>query len=490
MKKVDTIHRKELLIRGMGVLALASNFVRASTASTRTDDSNPENIYLFAGEQIPKDKLLFGNNSGKIVLPILDSKGNPSGLWNYDKSKVVLTDSNNIVNSKNSEIEIESIGIPGTKNKILVEYSIDGGKSDSWTEKIIDTSESVFVRGIISSKNEIGLDGEISNSNKLIPSVKSRNYRFYPIESSEGTPEDKSLEYYRFQPFFIKTATHFSKSSGMDALSLKMDITPDQFGNLRSGIWKSLSKNPIIISPNNSVEHHGNEIFKFVDFYINKNIPNANKLLKQWLCAEAIVAFVANKVMFGGTPELEDSFAKDGGWTANLPNNILKRNGGWAKCCGFAMLTRDLTDIAGKSYGLRCEYVGGWARDPGKPLKQDEPSNHAWNLFFFDTIGAVPSDSSLASGAINQNDRRFGRPDNRDSILYCLPVERAEWEMFLARNWGYIYPRSRGTSVDNKFNIDFRSQPITDPLTSLDLYKWKQIDTTSYFRLQESLAKR
>ena len=323
-----------------------------------------------------------------------------------------------------------------------------------------------------------------SNLSKEALTLSTDNsvYSDYPVRSktSGSSHRDLSLERLGYSASYIRYSRYFKGANAESTLALDFGVTADEFGLLRKQVWALIRGGVIKYHPNTSIETYGSQIAECVDQFLLKNAPSATNLLKQWICAEAVLAFSASYVSYYVAP----GDAREV-WRVNAPVNVLSLVRPKCQCSGFSMLTRDLANAAGAKFGLRCEYVGGWLRRTGKPA--DRTSNHAWNLFIFDGVGPIPADATCASRAL-AGETYFGRQDSRDSLFFCLPISRAEWEMFLAHYWGDQYIRSSA----NIYGIDYKLSKtgVKDSLTDLTFAQWNAGETSSYLSLRKALTTR
>ncbi len=189
------------------------------------------------------------------------------------------------------------------------------------------------------------------------------------------------------------------------------------------------------------------------------SVANPSKLLRQWLYAEAICAWVVSKV--DGDEELaaEKDFKR--WWEGSRPSATLAKKPIRTICSGSAWLARDLTRAMKSSLGIDARYIGGWLRsDDGTVTKS---SNHAWTLFVFEGGIEVPADVVSPLDPIESRSKW----SSKRGAWPILPRSRESWEVFLAFHYG----------VEAWTGDDWAVMPKTpqDPLTKLTFPRWKEI---------------
>jgi hypothetical protein len=279
------------------------------------------------------------------------------------------------------------------------------------------------------------------------------------------------LEQMGIKPYFTEHSTFFrdaeERRNGRYIAFGVPESTVDQIIN---EIWRQFMSNVIPYQAGKDAAYWGGRIQETVDRIIAKFTAEPSKLLKQWMYAEGVCAWVTVNVHY---EIAKDDPYKDGNWTLNAPVNVLARAKPWAQCCGYGMLVRDLARVAGKDVGLECYYVGGWfIGQAGIPAQKE--SNHGWSIFKFENDLYVPADATYSANLLA--DGGIKRTAKSGAFWFCLPRKREEWELFLAMYWGNIYPDGK-----NILNIDFSKVRLgtTDVLTNLTLEEWRVADTSN-----------
>ena len=173
-------------------------------------------------------------------------------------------------------------------------------------------------------------------------------------------------------PYFIKHAAIFETSDG------KFGVSASELEELINKVCFRVYREAVPHVAGISTARLALLIRDEADSVMKQFAPQAAVLLKQWLYAEAVCAWVRTHVTFD--KELE-AMSGDVQHARTTPQSILNMEQPRTICSGYAQLARDLSRATGRSVGLKCFYVGGWSR--GYDGKTPEVSNHGWNCFQF-----------------------------------------------------------------------------------------------------------
>jgi len=231
------------------------------------------------------------------------------------------------------------------------------------------------------------------------------------------------------EPRFLARCTFFrtdeERSKGR---VLDFGLSFGEFSAVRNSICTALYRDAVPHIPGQPVEELAGRIRRVVDTNTNSHHITPNRLLLQWLCAEAICAWTLVQVRYDRALAQRPA---DEIRVNEASSRILAQPRPAHVCSGKAMVLRDLANALTSSTGLRCWYVGGWLRGMGDPTPKD--SNHAWNCFTFEGGVLIPADAALGVEA------EFARRQKRKiANAGILPLYREAWELFLAGHFGFL----------------------------------------------------
>jgi transglutaminase-like putative cysteine protease len=249
------------------------------------------------------------------------------------------------------------------------------------------------------SINTDSLADDISLRKAGLRSIVSDKVSFFRPRS----PEEKFSQKYRSEAEFILPANN---------------LTYNDFCRTRDLVCTAVYKN-IDFRTGESLAELSTRISALVRDLTGSAVDPS---FKEWLLAEAVCAFVVSSFDYDSevarlNPGLTNSYRSG---QALLDMRIPK-----SICSGLALLTRDIA----RASGLKCRYVGGFARSVGGTL--GETSNHAWVVFQFSSGLEVPADPT--SGVAGESQRlRYRSARSKPFAEHILPTLKSEWELFLS----------------------------------------------------------
>lgn len=273
------------------------------------------------------------------------------------------------------------------------------------------------------------------------------------------------------RPAFLPYATFFrtdrERQAGRD---LELGISDSQLERLVDNTCVDVYRSEPSSVP--TVESLALSLRKTADRAIlQEGIQQPSRLLRQWVSAEMICAWVVSHV--DGDPELAEEKDFNRWWNGIPPAVTLAKRPIRTICSGNALLSRDIARAMGSELGLGARYIGGWLRSDDGSVP--EASNHAWTMFTFEGGLQVPADTvSPATSRANRAAWRFKR-----GAWPILPRSREAWEVFLAFHYG----------VETFHGGDWEPFPkiIQDPNTRLTLAQWRSMkDVTTALAVRRS----
>gem|GEM_PF-3432443 len=274
------------------------------------------------------------------------------------------------------------------------------------------------------------------------------------------------------KPTFIGHIDFFRTARERDfGRELEVGTSGRNFDSLIDSVCCSIYRSQVPHIKDEPVSSLAKRILLKVDTVVSSSGIKLNPLGRKWLFAEASCAWVMRMVRYdsalatnpdpGAILKTQDS------------KSILAMDEPAQVCSGRTMLIRDLTNSAPSDLGIRCDRIGGWFRDMGKPTPKN--SNHAWVLFDFGEGIRVPADAALGvdQAWLSTQTRKVNR-------AWILPTYRESWEFFLAGHHGEIRP-------PGEENKDVYRATLKDTLTGLTYSEWARTDTAGLVKLETFL---
>lgn len=277
-----------------------------------------------------------------------------------------------------------------------------------------------------------------------------------------------TMERLGIKPQFMTNTVFFrNQEERRDGRWLHVGIMEREFEDTINGVCTRMCLPQLKHVAGRPVSEIAHLIREQVDMEIShRGITSPNKLLRQWLYAEASVGWVRTHVV-ASHPQIPVDTDKN--WIRDsLTSTILGRSVCVAVCSGRAVLVRDIARRVGRDVDLECFYCGGFYRDLGQ-ANLAEKSNHSWVMFRFEDGLLVPADHAPASLA---DTKRFG---TKDFGWWVLPRTREQWELFLAQR----YITTDGGAFGDKM-------PLFNIVT-MTFDDWKLCDTQHLIRLEKKL---
>jgi len=228
------------------------------------------------------------------------------------------------------------------------------------------------------------------------------------------------------------------------------------------------------ISPTSNYPSVAKLLADLVDSVLVERKVSENKILRQWLLAEAVGAFCISRIDYA-TEQTESSFSAKTRSELNEPEVFLAKPRPRAVCSGFTRYAASLS----RALGLTCYHIDGFTRN--RKIRDWTKPTHGWLLYDFGSGIRVPSDMTsriheFDSGrtVTNTDFARLTRKYN----WRILPRSVRDWEVF---SWMYyqfrLVPGERTPpnlsltklSFDSWKNLTYRDE--VDKLY-LPLYKW------------------
>ena len=249
------------------------------------------------------------------------------------------------------------------------------------------------------------------------------------------------------QPAFIRSATYFRNPAEIEkGRALPFGVTEATLDKLIESTAVASYRSDAVAT---DVPHLASALRDIADETLRRyEIERPSRLLRQWLCEEAICAWTVSHIDYDEALAGEKDFER--WWSGIRPEVTLGKSPMRTICSGNAFLTRDLARALTKETGIEARYVGGWLRSDDGSVPQ--ASNHAWTCFVFEGGLEVPADT--VSPLVTRERRRDWK------------VKNGAWEVFLAFHNGVT------TFSDNVWKP--MPKAPQDPFRRLSFPKWVQ----------------
>ncbi len=272
-----------------------------------------------------------------------------------------------------------------------------------------------------------------------------------------------NLEDFNIKPHFIDKCRFFKNESDiLNGKKLNLDLTPLQFDWLINVVWNRITQPDLDHVKNRSIKDLGEIIQSVVEEILKKNdVQDKPQLLRKWLLAEAVSAWVATHVVADRELERAPSYIRG---PRGQSSAVLSFDPPMGVCAGFNSVTRDLS----ASIGLKCAGLGGELRGLGSPFRGSD--NHGWNHFDFgDGIEALTDNTQ---GRVDLKAARSMR--GKPSWVSILPKSPVEWELFLAEHYSI---QLMGEYVPEKGGTRYKDTSYYSML-SISYKEWGSVDTS------------
>ena len=344
-----------------------------------------------------------------------------------------------------------------------IERTATGDGTATLSEKSWDVS------ALVGKKAHLEIIDDTVSDQRGYVLVDDINFTERPLMRSQ-----KILEQMGIQPFFIQHTPFFrNDDERLNGRWLPVGLSEAEFENAinqtSTTIYRSIH---LAHDPNRTIEHIAALIGQEVNNVVaSLGVNKPNRLLQQWLQAEAVCAWVQANVSYDNV--LANASFKEQ-VEMGKTENILKMAQPATICSGKTRIVCDLARAIGRDNGMDCRYVGGWARVNGAA---PDDSNHAWNCFLFTDGIHVPADTTASAISLVAAKRAKGKV----KPVFTLPKTREDLELFFANRFGY----AKSYGEDYKF-YDIKMVP--DSLSELTWSEWSSKNSLYLDRLLQIRA--
>lgn len=212
------------------------------------------------------------------------------------------------------------------------------------------------------------------------------------------------------------------------------------------------------------------------DIYCEREkIPSSSRLLRQWLFATAVCAYVCSNLEYDFEAGRKPIDVRNR--EAEVDRVLSQsRNGRKTMCVGFILVARDLLRRGGTGLGIESQFVGSFFRPLGGAATAT--SNHAFLGLYLD--GGILVGAELTTARLVRNE--FMRRATAPRFDFVMPFTRSEQQLFQARNFGSDEtPLGQRNHGDQQNNFRFSNQTLAE---------WKQEKTGELAPLDLEVTKR
>lgn len=342
------------------------------------------------------------------------------------------------------------------------------------TETGFDSAELVSVTWDVSL-----LAGKIAHL-EIIDSTANPNRGYVMVDDlrlSDIHPEDRYDNRYPF--------TNYQRQNTLRFRDLPLSVQPIYYSAVKN-IYFQLSAQQMRFHYGEKFEDIVKRI-RMLSEQTSEAFSISDTLTKQLLTAETACGWVRHNIHYYLRPQEERG-------KGNRTASILREQQPKCDCSGFSRLTYDL----GRALGLKCEHAGGTLRRAG--LFNGEKDTHGWVIFSLEGK-SIPADPTTAlkyygSGNVETNQDVTSFRSNLNLIknyddgsglgFYgktdggnCLPLTRAEWEVFCAIHYTHYYyvfaPKEQYSWLEE------------EPLLKINWEIWRDNTPTHFRDLQQKL---
>ena len=285
----------------------------------------------------------------------------------------------------------------------------------------------------------------------MVDDIRFGFFRYYDIPSDFG-----------IQPQFIPKCRFFQTQEQLNGgRQLPVGLTPKQFDYAINEVYKRMLQPDMDHVPGRSVRDLAGLIKQnTLDDIQRLHLASNPQLLRNWLLAEAVCAWVSTHVVADKALEAAPGPEK---FRRAQSDVLLSFNPPAGICAGFSRLTFNLA----LEMGLNCSALGGEVRNPGITFLGHD--NHGW--VYFDFGDGIETLADTTGARVNLLEaRRINGKTHGDKLLPKSPMD---FEMFLSQHY----------SIQLMGTVDFirkgthYKDTTEQALLSLSYPTWGAIDT-------------